>query len=95
MYIVMSLFLGKLPNPDPFDPNSYSVRISPNGYDFLVHKDSLYAAGFKADDKIYCMVAAETEQCAYNGFYFDISSGKNVYTGYSPIHSEVKNFILP
>jgi hypothetical protein len=97
MSISFSLFLGKTPNLDPRDPNSYITKLLPSDYtnNFRIYRDSLYDAGFKASDQVYCILAAETQQCFYYAYYFDINTGKNIYTGFSPIHSDVKNFILP
>jgi hypothetical protein len=109
-YIEMCFYLGKTDHIDPLDPNSYILQTpvtEPNRssnpkdpyatkdlYDVSFYRDSLQMLGFKSGDKVYCMAVAGS-WASRNTYYFDLGTYKNVYTGFSPIHSEVKNFILP
>lgn len=68
-----------------FDSNkSGSVNIS---------RDALLHSGFRSGDKIYAVAYAAATRGS--GGYRDSTSGNWINTGYSPFHSEIRNFILP
>lgn len=110
LYLEMCIYIGKTEHIDPLDPNSYVLQtllVEPNRsskpndpymskdlYDMSFYKDSLQMLGFRSGDKVFCMAVAGT-WASRNTYYYDLNTNKNVYTGFSPIHSDVKNFILP
>jgi hypothetical protein len=106
-YRFIAMYLGKTDHIDPLDPNSFFYNTGPidaNGYsnpnvsadlyNFTLYRDSLYDMGFKSGDKIYAIAYVCNYTCRYV-YYPDINTGKNIYTGFSPIHSDVKSFIVP
>jgi hypothetical protein len=104
----MSFYLGKTDHIDPLDPNSFIYNsgpmesnaysnkslTSPDLYEINFFKDSLTALGFKSGDRIFIAAYVCTWPCKY-AYYTDINTGKTIYTGFSPAHSGVQNFILP
>jgi len=102
MEVMVNIFLSRSSAIDPKDPSTFTVmsrftRIIYHGNysaDISFYRDSLYSAGFKPGDKIYCLAGAMTMQNEYSN-YFDIDKGKFIYTGFSPYYSDVKSFILP
>jgi hypothetical protein len=104
----MDFYLGKTENIDPLDPNSFIYTTGPldanrnsdpnsflaDLYDLNLFRDSLYMLGFNSGEKIYIAAYVCTAPCRYI-YFTDINTGKHIYTGFSPIHSEVRNFILP
>jgi len=63
-------------------------------FTFDIYRDTLYKVGFKSGENVYAISVAGGDVCEYS-FYMDVATGKPVYTGFSPIHSEVKSFVLP
>ncbi len=75
------------------------------GYDFRINSSDLNAAGYKSGDNIYCVGYAsnvnvwlwdiQKQQSTLVPSYFDIASGKLIYTAFGNNHSEVRSFVLP
>ena len=65
--------------------------------DITVLRTDLQKAGFAPGDVIYCCAFASPEYLMYTttAAWFDPRFDQNVYSGFSPYHSEVKSFILP
>lgn len=96
----IKIYFAANPNIDPQNPSSFnsssrmqSVYSDGVGY-VQVERDSLIAAGFPQLSKVYCVAYAAgywTEDIGYT----DATTGKKINTGLSPIHSEVKSFVIP
>jgi len=99
------IFFGKNIKIDPTDPKSFLFQ-SPNlsqvtrtDYssgiaNFTVNKLLLQSAGFISGETVYC-VAYFGNQFVESGSYTDPQSGMQIFTNFSPNHSEVRSFILP
>jgi hypothetical protein len=61
---------------------------------FDVYADTLYAKGFAKGEKVYCQGYAAGYYCAAS-HYTDALTLKPIYTGFSPVNSGAKSFILP
>ena len=61
---------------------------------FDVYADTLYANGFTKGDKIYCQGYAAGYFCGPS-HYTDPLSQKLIYTGFGPINTGGKSFMLP
>jgi hypothetical protein len=100
-YPSVKLYFGKTSSLSAFDPNSFQyqsefVQISDgnNIATIPVYRDSLIANGFHSGENVYCVAFA----CGFltqNEFYIDPATGKKIFTGLSPFHSEARNFSLP
>ena len=89
-----------------FGGSNYTIP-DENGYTFGIRRSDLISSGFHSGDKVYCQafvsnIAQTIFQQTNNGYYwligpsyFDITSGKQIYTAFGDNHSEVKSFILP
>jgi len=95
------MYFSKTDSISSLDPDSFefaSSVLEVNSADGTVtydlYRDSLEHHGFKTDSKIYCAAFASGENTYYQS-YIEPASGKKIYTGFSPLHSEVKSFILP
>jgi hypothetical protein len=82
-------------------PQSYQYSLPLSAIDaesgistVAVFRDSLLNNGFSQSDTIYC-IAYYTGFYTKNEFYIDNATGKRIYTGLSPFHSEVRSFVLP
>ena len=82
-------------NPASYSYSSSTQSVYPDGTgNVIVERDSLVAHGFPAKIIVYCVVYAAgywTEDVGYT----DAASGKKINTGFSPIRSEVKPFVVP
>ncbi len=83
------------------DPNSFEFSTETNSVDNKtgsmtvdIYRDSLIRHGFGSNSKIYCAAFA-SGSLTKNYFFTDKTTGKKIYTSFSPIHSEIRSFILP
>jgi hypothetical protein len=98
---LIKLYFGKTADISPKVPDSYFFD-SPFIYadaqsgiaTTYIYRDSLVNNGFHTLEKVYCTAY----YCGFytkNEFYVDKISGKRIYTGLSPFHSESASFIFP
>jgi len=97
----IKLYFSKNPSIVPTDAQSFQYALPLIGMDaesgistIGVFRDSLLNNGFSPSDNIYCTAY----YCGFytkNEFYIDKASGKRIYTGLSPFHSETRSFIVP
>jgi len=97
----IKLYFGKDELISPSNPNSFQFSTPMLQVDAIsgiatisVFRDSLLKNGFTSNDKIYCAAY----YCGFytkNEFYPDKKTDKKIYTGLSPFHSVVRDFILP
>lgn len=94
----IKLYFGKSSDITPRDPNSFQYATPFSGVNFLtrtasfeIYNDTLIKYGFSKLTKVYVCAF----YCGLNNDMYIHSSGKAIYTGLSPNHSEVKSFILP
>ena len=95
------IFLSKSQIIDPSSASSfqYSEIFQNNNSDtsgidnVILYRTALLQSGFSSGDSIYCVVYSGTYRSINS--WIDPTSGKTIYSGFSPHHSEVKSFILP
>lgn len=102
-YVTSAIFFSKTDNISPSDGSTFLYSMitytESNGYystgdiNFDVIRDDLLKAGFSLGDKIYCTAFAGKNTIRTK--YKDPETYRDVYTGFSPHHSEIKSFILP
>lgn len=96
----VQFFFSSQDNISPQDPGTFQFATEQTGvgYDGIgtitIYRDSLLHHGFTANSLIKC-AAFTTGPRTHDIFYTDKATGKKIYTGLSPIHSEIRSFILP
>jgi hypothetical protein len=97
----IKIYFGAQDSITPTDPGTFAFSseiLTVDNSDGLatmnIYRDSLLHHGFQSNSKIYCAAFA-AGLLTQNQFYTDKTTGQNIYTGFSPIHSEIRNFILP
>jgi len=105
--VYTSIYFGKSSQIDPLDPSSYiystpnypfdrSSLVDSSGYAvFKVLRSALLNSGFTSGENVFCCVYAGTQYSVYYDEWTDPLTGKEIQSGFSPHHSEVKSFILP
>jgi hypothetical protein len=95
------IFLSKSQSIDPSVVSSY--QYSQSFYNFsdtsgianvTLRRTTLLQSGFSSGDNIYCIVYSGTLGRSISA-WTDPITGKTVYSGFSPHHSEVVSFLLP
>lgn len=105
-YSVMSrIYFGKTKNFDPLDTKTFlyasDLIYNSDGVDttgianITIIRTDLVKAGFSSGDSIYCAAFASPMILLKNATWYDPETDTNIYSGFSPHHSEVKSFILP
>ncbi len=77
-----------------FATQQQTVDVNDGSVSFDIYRDSLLKHGFVSNSTIYCTAFANgyyTQEI----FYTDKASGKEIFTGFSPLHSEIRSFVLP
>jgi hypothetical protein len=82
----------------PSDPSSFQFASDQTVVDpvsgsgtISIYRDSLFKKGLASSMKIYC-VAFASGRLTQSQFYYDKSTGKKIYTGLSPFHSDIRSF---
>ena len=96
----VKLYFSTNKSIDPASPSSYNYSsrtqsVYPDGTgNISVDRDSLVTHGMPVKSIVYCVAYAAgywTEDIGYT----DAATGLKINTGFSPIHSEVKAFVIP
>jgi len=99
--VVPVLVFAKDKNLDPANASTYLLASSDysnnqdtsGAHNLTVLRSSLLNAGFHSNDSVYCCAFAGTLYSIFT--WTDPLTNRDIYSGLSPYHSEVRSFLLP